>query len=101
MSFTNAPVTRALVLGLVSSSIAVSLLDLKHYAYILVDLHFWRYHQFWRVFAYQLCYTNSAEVLFASMALYQLRVVERMWGSRKYAVGLPGGGAGQALVVRY
>lgn len=88
MSFTNAPVTRTLVLGLISSSIAVSLLDLKHYFYILVDTHLWRYHQFWRVLLYQLCYTNSTEVLFASMALYQMRVVERMWGSRKYAASL-------------
>ena len=86
MSFTNAPVTRALVVGLVSSSIAVNLLDLKHYFFILVDVHLWRYHQFWRFLAYQLCYTNSTEVLFASMTLYQMRIVERMWGSRKYAV---------------
>jgi hypothetical protein len=89
MSFTNAPVTRSLVLGLVSTSIAVSLLDLKHYFYILVDPHIWRYHQFWRVLVYQLCYTNSTEVLFASMTLYQMRVVERMWGPRKYAVSSP------------
>jgi hypothetical protein len=86
MSFTNTPVTRTLVLGLVSTSIAVSLLDLKHYFYILVDSHIWRYHQLWRIFAYQLCYTNSTEVLFASMTIYNMRVLERIWGSRKYAV---------------
>lgn len=89
MSFTNAPVTRALVVGLVTASIAVSLLDAKHYFYILVDTHIWRYHQTWRVLLYQLCYTNSSEVLFASMVLYKMRVIERMWGSRKYAVSRP------------
>lgn len=86
MSFTNAPVTRTLVVGLVSSSVAASLFDIKHYFYILVDKHIWTYHQPWRAFIFQLCYTNSAEVLVAAITLYNMRVVERMWGSRKYAV---------------
>ena len=86
MSFTNAPVTRLLVLGVVSASIGASLLDVKHYFYILVDTHLWRYRQFWRLLGYQLCYTNSTEVLFAAMTFYNLRIVERMWGPRKYAV---------------
>ncbi len=90
MSFTNAPVTRSLVVGLVASSVAASLFDLKHYFYILVDLHLLRYHQTWRALIYQLCYTNSSEVLFGCMTLYHMRVIERMWGSRKYAVS--GGG---------
>jgi hypothetical protein len=34
----------------------------------------------------QTCFTNSTEVLFAVIAFYQLRVVERLWGSRKFAV---------------
>lgn len=89
MSFTNAPVTRGLVLGLVTSSMAVSLFDVKHYFYILVDLHILEYHQSWRALIYQLCYTNSSEVLFACMTLYHMRAVERMWGSRKYAVSPP------------
>ncbi|ODA81618.1 hypothetical protein RJ55_00119 [Drechmeria coniospora] len=85
MTFTHAPVTRLAVLGLVSASIAASMLDIKHYFYILIDTHLWRYRQLWRLLAYQLCYTNSAEVLFAAMSLYNLRVVERFWGPRKYA----------------
>ncbi|KAM3457989.1 hypothetical protein MY3296_000639 [Beauveria thailandica] len=85
MTLTNTPVTRLVVLGLVSASIAASLLDIKHYAYILINPHIVQYGQFWRLFTYQLCYTNSAEVLFAAMSLYNLRTVERMWGSRKYA----------------
>ncbi|KAK1761050.1 hypothetical protein QBC47DRAFT_409085 [Echria macrotheca] len=85
MSFTNAPVTRSLVLATVGLSIAASLLDIKHYFYISVGTHIWRYRQLWRVFTYQLCYTNSSEVLFASMALYNMRSIEQLWGSRKYA----------------
>lgn len=88
MSFTNAPVTRSLVYGLIATSVVVTLLDIKHYFFILVDVHIWRFHQPWRALIYQLCYTNSTEVLFAAMTLYNLRTVERMWGARKYAVGL-------------
>ena len=88
MSFSNAPVTRSLVIGLVTSSIAASLFDVKHYFFILIDPHFLRYRQFWRMLTYQLCYTNSAEALFACMNLYHMRKLEQMWGSRKYAVRL-------------
>ncbi len=87
MSFQNTPVTRALVLGLVGASILASLFDLKHYFYISVGTHILQYRQTWRVLVWQLCYTNSSEVLFAAMALYNMRVVEQYWGSRKYAVG--------------
>ncbi|KAK3314727.1 hypothetical protein B0H66DRAFT_320012 [Apodospora peruviana] len=85
MSFTNAPVTRALVLGVGAASIAASVFDIKHYFYISVSTHFLRYGQLWRAFAYQLCYTNSSEVLFACTTLYKMRMIEQLWGSRKYA----------------
>lgn len=86
MSFTNTPVTRLLVVGVVAGSMLASVLDLKHYFYILIDLHLFRYQQLWRMLIYQLSYNNSTEVLFAAMTLYNLRSVERMWGSRKFAV---------------
>ncbi|GAO14278.1 hypothetical protein UVI_02000930 [Ustilaginoidea virens] len=70
MTFTNAPVTRLLVLGLVSASIGASMLDVKHYFYISIDTHLWKYRQFWRLLAYQLCYANSTEVLFAAMSFF-------------------------------
>lgn len=89
MSFTNTPVSRLGVVGLVAGSILASVLDVKHYFYILIDTHIWRYRQFWRLLAYQLCYVNSTEVLFAAMSLYNLRIVERMWGSRKFVVSFP------------
>lgn len=84
--FADAPVSRGLVFGIVATSLLVSITDVKHYFYIQVDPHFWRYHQAWRILIYQLCYTNSSEVLFATMTLYNLRVIERLWGSRKFAV---------------
>lgn len=86
--FADAPVSRSLAYGIVAASILASITDAKHYFYIQVDPHLWRYFQIWRIFTYQLCYTNSTEVLFAAMTVYNMRVIERLWGSRKYAVGL-------------
>lgn len=86
MSFTSTPVTRALVVGLFASSITASLFDVKHYFYISIGTHIFGYRQIWRFLTYQLCYTNSSEVLFAAMVLYNARVVEQRWGSRKFAV---------------
>ncbi|PMD62022.1 uncharacterized protein K444DRAFT_611233 [Hyaloscypha bicolor E] len=83
--FADAPVSRSLAYGIVAASILASVTDVKHYFYIQVDPHLWRYHQLWRIFTYQLCYTNSTEVLFATMTIYNMRVIERLWGSRKYA----------------
>jgi hypothetical protein len=84
--FKDALVSRSLVFGIVATSLLVSITDNKYYFYIQVEPHLWRYHQLWRILIYQLCYTNSSEVLFAAMTLYNLRVIERLWGSRKFAV---------------
>ena len=84
--FTNAPVSRLLVIGTVVTSFLATLTDTKYYAWIDIRPHLFDYHQFWRLFTWQLCYTNSTEVLFAAMTLYNLRVIERLWGSRKFAV---------------
>lgn len=87
--FTNAPVSKSLVIYIVASSIALSIFDIKHLANILVDVHLWRYGQFSRVFLWQVAgYANSTEVLFAAMLAYHMRVVERIWGSRKLAVSI-------------
>ncbi|KAF2162792.1 hypothetical protein M409DRAFT_37350 [Zasmidium cellare ATCC 36951] len=83
--FTNAPVTQLLVFGIVASSFVASLTDTKYYFWIEVRPHLFDYGQFWRLLTWQLCYTNSTEVLFAAMTFYQLRVIERLWGSRKFA----------------
>jgi len=84
--FANAPVTRVLVIATVVISFLATLTDTKYYAWIDIRPHLFDYHQFWRLFTWQLCYTNSTEVLFATMTLYNLRVIERLWSSRKFAV---------------
>lgn len=84
--FRDAPVSRALVVSVVLTALLASITDTKYYLWIEVRPHLLDYRQFWRVLTWQLCFTNSTEVLFAAMTFYQLRVVERLWGSKKFAV---------------
>ncbi|KAL6708950.1 hypothetical protein ACN47E_002077 [Coniothyrium glycines] len=83
--FTNAPVSQCLVLCTVAGALLAAVTDTRYYLHIQVVPHFWQYGQFWRAVTWQVAYTNSTEVLFAVLAFYQLRVVERLWGSRKFA----------------
>ncbi|PNS16676.1 hypothetical protein CAC42_4640 [Sphaceloma murrayae] len=82
--FSNAPISRTLLVCVVVSSILASLTDTKYYFWIAVKPHLRDYHQWWRLLTWQACYTNSTEVLFAAMTLYQLRIIERLWGTRKF-----------------
>lgn len=84
--FANAPVTRFLVLSTVVSALLASITDTKYFFPIQPRPHLLDYGQFWRLLTWQICYTNSTEVLFAAITFYQLRVIERLWGSRKFAV---------------
>lgn len=84
---TNAPLTKALLIYTIASSVALSLFDIKHLVVIYVSPHFWPYAQFWRALIWQVVgFINSTEALFAAMLVYHLRVVERAWGKRKTAV---------------
>ncbi|KAI7694867.1 hypothetical protein KC353_g18031 [Hortaea werneckii] len=83
--FTNAPVTKLLVFGIILTSFLATLTDTKYFFWIEVRPHLLDYAQFWRLLTWQVCYTNSTEVLFAAMSLYQLRIIERLWGTRKFA----------------
>ncbi|KAF2449439.1 hypothetical protein P171DRAFT_451663 [Karstenula rhodostoma CBS 690.94] len=83
--FTNAPVSQFLVFGIVIGALIASLTDTRYYIHIQVVPHIWKYGQFWRFLTWQICFTNSTEVLFAAVSLYNLRVIERLWGSRKFA----------------
>ncbi|PGH18604.1 hypothetical protein AJ79_00383 [Helicocarpus griseus UAMH5409] len=82
--FTNAPITKYALVFIVVSSIFASVADVKYLLYIQVVPHLWNYKQIWRLAVWQVCYTNSTEVLFAATLLYHLRVIERLWGSRKF-----------------
>ncbi|KAJ5712320.1 hypothetical protein N7493_008788 [Penicillium malachiteum] len=83
---TNTPLTKSLLVYTIASSIALSILDVKHLAVIHVSPHIWPYAQFWRALVWQVAgFTNSTEALFAAMLVYHLRVIERAWGKRKMA----------------
>lgn len=87
--FTNAPVSKYLVIYIIASAIALSIFDAKHLAQIQVNPHLWRYGQLSRILRWQVAgYANSTETLFAAMLAYHMRVVERLWGSRKMAVSV-------------
>ncbi|EKG13275.1 Protein of unknown function DUF3328 [Macrophomina phaseolina MS6] len=83
--FTNAPVTKFLVFYTVASAFLASITDSQYLLYIQVVPHLWVHRQFWRLLTWQACFANSTEVLFAAMTFYHLRVIERLWGSRKFA----------------
>ncbi|KAJ4381810.1 hypothetical protein N0V86_003175 [Didymella sp. IMI 355093] len=82
--FTNAPVSQFLVLGTVIGSLVASLTDTRYYLPIAVVPHIWGYGQLWRVVTWGWVWTNSIEVLFGVLGFYQLRVMERLWGSSKF-----------------
>ncbi len=51
--FTNAPVSKVLLFGLVASSIVVSVTDSKYYFWIQIVPHLWPYRQAWRILIWQ------------------------------------------------
>ncbi|KAL8936090.1 MAG: hypothetical protein Q9216_005114 [Gyalolechia sp. 2 TL-2023] len=83
--FTAAPVSKYLFFSIIVSSIAVSITDIKYLFHIQLVPHFSHYKQYWRLLLWQSCYNNSTELLFGVMTLYHLRIIERLWGSRKFA----------------
>jgi hypothetical protein len=84
--FADAPVTKAFIFYLAISALLISLTDNRHWLWVEVDRHLWTYGQWWRLLVWPFAYLNSTEVLMAVWCVYQLRVVERLWGGRKTAV---------------
>ncbi|EXJ54073.1 hypothetical protein A1O7_09410 [Cladophialophora yegresii CBS 114405] len=82
--FTHTPVTRALILSSIVLSILTSTLTAQHLLPIKPTPHLWPYLQFTRLMTYQAAYTSSTELLFSTVLIYQFRVLERLWGSRKF-----------------
>ncbi|KAI5303971.1 peroxisomal targeting signal 2 receptor [Ascosphaera pollenicola] len=48
-SFLNAPLTKWMMIGVIASSMFVSIADSKYLLSIYVDPHLWKYKQFWRL----------------------------------------------------
>ena len=86
--FTGAPLSRALVFSTVALAFLASITDTKPFLPLAIRPHLLDYHQYWRLLNWPVVYLNSTEVLFASMTFYNMRVIERLWGTRKFGVGL-------------
>jgi membrane associated rhomboid family serine protease len=82
--FTHTPTTRALILTHILLSTLASITSSKHLLPLKPTPHLWPYLQFSRIFTYQFASTSAVEVLVTTVLLYQFRVLERVWGSRKY-----------------
>jgi membrane associated rhomboid family serine protease len=82
--FTHTPTSRALILSHILLSTIASITSSKHLLPLKPTPHLWPYLQFSRLLTYQLASTSAVEVLVTTVLLYQFRVLERVWGSRKY-----------------
>src|SRR5271170_3998863 len=86
VGFKNTPVTKYFLTSLIASSTFTSLVTLKPYTHIQIVPHLLHQWQWWRIPIWMISYSNAGEVLFACLAVYNLRGLERIFGSRKYAV---------------
>jgi len=84
--FSSAPISKFLVFYIAASAILASATDTKPYLGFSIDHHLFLHAQWWRLVTWPTSYANSTEVLFAAFTLYQLRVIERLWGTSKFAV---------------
>ena len=81
----HAPITKYLLGSIVINSTVASIVNVKHLFHIQIIPHLTTHLQLWRLLIWQLLYANAGEVLFSSLALYNMRSVERHMGSRKFA----------------
>lgn len=81
----DTPTTTLLLLSLPTTSLLTTLLSLKPYLGISLVPHLWPYLQLSRTFTHPIAHTSSSTLLFTCVLLYQLRVLERLYSSRKYA----------------
>ncbi|OZJ03513.1 hypothetical protein BZG36_03428 [Bifiguratus adelaidae] len=83
--FSHAPVSKLLLLGMGSCSLLASLLHWKPLLHLQLVPHLTQYHQYFRLLTHQIAFANSGELFVGGMVMYHLRVIERLYGSRKYA----------------
>ncbi|CDS13354.1 hypothetical protein LRAMOSA05532 [Lichtheimia ramosa] len=83
--FYNVPVTKFLMLFIGSCSLLASILNYKQIFHLQLSPHITIHHQFWRLVTSHCAFTNSGELFFGLLLLYSMRVIERQFGSPKYA----------------
>ncbi|KAA8903112.1 hypothetical protein FN846DRAFT_954572 [Sphaerosporella brunnea] len=82
--FLSTPLIRTFLFALLTSSLLASLLAVKSLFHLQIVPHLLQQHQLHRLLTFQSVYTNSGELLFSTLLLYQLRLLERIFGSRKF-----------------
>jgi hypothetical protein len=82
--FFSTPITRTLLYTLLATSLLSSLTSTKPYFHLQIHPHLILQHQFSRLATFQSIYANSGELLFGLLLLYNLRQIERLFGSRKF-----------------
>ncbi|KAI8381126.1 uncharacterized protein BYT42DRAFT_565351 [Radiomyces spectabilis] len=85
VGFYNVPVTKFLLLFVGGCSILSAILNLKPAFHLQLSPHITVHHQFWRLLTSHCAFANSGDVFFGSLLLYVMRVIERLYGSSKYA----------------
>lgn len=86
MSFQHAPATKGFMMACAAMSIVAAVFDVKHYFHLQLVPHLSRHHQYWRLFAHHLAYSNSSELFIWELILYNVGVtIERQFGTIKFA----------------
>ncbi|KAI9257177.1 hypothetical protein BDA99DRAFT_539281 [Phascolomyces articulosus] len=83
--FYNVPTTKFLILFVGTCSVLASILDLKPIFHLQLSPHVTIHHQFWRLITSHCAFTNSGELFFGLLLIYAMRVIERQYGTAKYA----------------
>ncbi|KAI9292543.1 hypothetical protein K502DRAFT_319687 [Neoconidiobolus thromboides FSU 785] len=84
IGFYKAPLTKFIIFTIAICSVLFSLLRVQHYLHLQLKPHLSKYHQFWRILTSQLAYKNSGELFISALLFYRFRIIERLFGTKKY-----------------
>jgi hypothetical protein len=85
--FHKAPVSKAVIAITTLISLAISATHNGFYLSITSKALFVRF-EYWRILSYQCCFSTAGELVVGLALLYQFRLFERHWGSRKFGTFL-------------
>lgn len=82
--FADTPVTKLWIYFSLCMPIFISLAESQYLFDLAIDPQLLKWGQWWRLITNQLIYTNQSEALLSTMLIYNMRVVERFYGTQKY-----------------
>ncbi|KAJ1912455.1 hypothetical protein H4219_005596 [Mycoemilia scoparia] len=86
--FSGATVTKTWLLSLTALPIISSIVGLRPYIKLRIVPHITRKFQLWRLFTSATMFSSASDVFTGVLIIYNLRIIERLFGSRKYAAFL-------------